>query len=140
MKQYIIYGAAAIAVLVLATNSASADTVTTHDHYKDVYHKTPHGVEVCYDQPVSGDKTGDTIKGAILGGIIGNNVGNVENGGALGAVIGGMLGHNNSDATGGSRTVCKKEIRYTEERRTIYSHSTVTFMHQGKSYTLRFQK
>ena len=53
MKQYIIYGAAAIAVLLLATNSASAET--TQDHYKDVYHKTPHGVEVCYAQPVSGD-------------------------------------------------------------------------------------
>ena len=50
------------------------------------------------------------------------------------------IGHNNSDATGGTRTVCKREIRYTEERKTIYSHSTVTFTHQGKSYTLRFQK
>ena len=138
MKQYIFWGAAAIAVLLLASNSAAAET--TQDHYKDVYHKTPHTVEVCYDQQVSGDKTGDTIKGAILGGIIGNNVGDIENGGALGAVVGGMLGHKNSNATGGVRTVCKQETRYTEERRTIYSHSTVTFTHDGKSYTLRFQK
>ena len=58
----------------------------------------------------------------------------------MGAVVGGMLGHNNSNATGGVRTVCKQETRYTEERRTIYSHSTVTFTHDGKSYTLRFQK
>ena len=111
--------------MLLASNSAAAET--TQDHYKDVYHKTPHTVEVCFDQQVSGDKTGDTIKGAILGGIIGNNVGDIENGGALGAVVGGMLGHNNSNATGGVRTVCKQETRYTEERRTIYSHSTVTF-------------
>ena len=95
---------------------------------------------VQYIQQVSGDKTGDTIKGAILGGIFGNNVGAIENGGALGAVVGGMLGHKNSNATGGVRTVCKQETRYTEERRTIYSHSTVTFTHDGKSYTLRFQK
>ena len=76
MKQYIFWGAAAIAVLLLASNSAAAET--TQDHYKDVYHKTPHTVEVCYDKQVSGDKTGDTIKGAILGGIIGNNVGDIE--------------------------------------------------------------
>ena len=64
MKQYIFWGTAAIAVLLLASNAASAET--TQDHYKDVYHKTPHTVEVCYDQQVSGDKTGDTLKGALL--------------------------------------------------------------------------
>ena len=136
--KYIILSAAAIATLLLASNAASAET--TQDHYKDVYHKTPHTVEVCYDQQVSGDKTGDTLKGALLGGILGNNVGDIKNGGAAGAIIGGMIGHSKSKATGGTRTVCKQETRYTEERRTIYSHSTVTFTHDGKSYTLRFQK
>ena len=136
--KYIIWGAVAIAVLLLASNTASAET--TQDHYKDVYYKTPHQVEVCYDQQVSGDKTGDTLKGAILGGVIGNNVGDIKNGGALGAVIGGMIGHNNSKATGGTQTVCRTETRYTEERKTVYSHSTVTFMHDGRSYTVRFQK
>ena len=131
---------ATVLLFSVITSANAADAHQTKDHYKDVYHKTPHGVEVCYDQRVDGDKTGDTLKGAIIGGIIGNNVGDIENGGALGAIVGGMIGHNNSDATGGTRTVCKKEIRYTEERRTIYSHSTVTFTHQGKSYTLRFQK
>ena len=46
-----------------------------------------------------GDKTADTLKGAIIGGVIGNNVGDVDNGGAIGAIIGGMLGHNNSNVT-----------------------------------------
>ena len=131
---------ATVLLFSVITSASAADAHQTKDHYKEVYHKTPHGVEVCYDQRVGGDKTGDTLKGAIIGGIIGNNVGDIENGGALGAIVGGMIGHNNSDATGGTRTVCKREVRYTEERRTIYSHSTVTFMHQGKSYTLRFQK
>ena len=90
MKQYIFWGAAAIAVLLLASNSAAAET--TQDHYKDVYYKTPNTVEVCYDQQVSGDKTADTLKGAILGGIIGNNVGDIKNGGTAGVIIGGMLG------------------------------------------------
>ena len=131
---------ATVLLFSVITSANAADAHQTKDHYKEVYHKTPHGVEVCYDQRVGGDKTCATLKGAIIGGIIGNNVGDIENGGALGAIVGGMIGHNNSDATGGTRTVCKREIRYTEERRTIYSHSTVTFTHQGKSYTLRFQK
>ena len=135
--KYIIWGAAAIAFFFV---SQAASAETTQDHYKDVYYKTPHQVEVCYDQQVSGDKTGDTLKGAILGGVIGNNVGDIKNGGALGAVIGGMIGHNNSKATGGTQTVCRTETRYTEERKTVYSHSTVTFMHDGRSYTVRFQK
>ena len=138
MKQYIFWGAAAIAVLLLASNSAAAET--TQDHYKDVYHKTPHTVEVCFDQQISGDKTGDTIKGAILGGIIGNNVGDIENGGALGAVLGGMLGHSNSNATGGTKRVCSVETRYNETQKEVYSHSIMTFHSNGKHHRIRFHK
>ena len=47
----------------------------------------PHQVEVCYDQQVSGDKSGDMLKGAIIGGIIGNNVGDIKNGGAAGVSL-----------------------------------------------------
>ena len=77
------------------------------DHYKTIIDQKPYHVEVCKDVSVSGDKSGDMLKGAIIGGIIGNNVGNIENGGALGAVLGGMLGHNNSDAQGGTKRVCR---------------------------------
>ena len=97
-------------------------------------------MEVCYDQQVSGDKSGDMLKGAIIGGIIGNNVGDIKNGGAAGAILGGIIGHNNSTATGGTRQVCRVETRYTETPMTVYSHSTVTFTHNGKTYTVRFQK
>ena len=90
---------------------ANADT-NVSDHYKTVIERDAYNVEVCYNENVSGDKTGDTLKGAIIGGIIGNNVGNVENGGALGAVICGMLGHNNSQATGGTKRVCRMETRF----------------------------
>ena len=89
---------------------------------------------------MSGDKSGDMLKGAIIGGIIGNNVGNIENGGTLGAVIGGMLGHNNSNATSGTRRQCRTEIRYNEESRTVYSHSTIKFVTEGRTYTLKFKK
>ena len=78
---------------------------------------------------------------SIIGGIIGNNVTkNVENGGAVGALLGGILGHNSSTATGGTQRVCNVQTRYNEEAVTVYSHSVVTFYHEGKQYKLRFQK
>ena len=117
-----------------------ANAASTMDHFKEVIYKKPYSVEVCSDVSTSGDKTGDAIKGAIIGGLLGNNIKGEEHGGAAGAVIGAMLGHANSNATGGSKTVCKMETRYNEERQTIYSHSTVTFTHEGKQYTVRFQK
>ena len=113
---------------------------TTRDHFKTVINKTPYQVEVCTDRAVSGDKTGDALMGAIIGGALGNNIKGEENGGAIGAVIGGMLGHANSNSSGGTKRVCNVETRYNEVEQTVYSHSTVTFMHDGKQYTLRFTK
>ena len=125
--------------LIGASTSAYAETV--QDFNKTVINRVPYNVEVCTNQTVGGDKSGDMLKGAIIGGIIGNNVTkNVENGGAVGALLGGMIGHNNSNATGGTRRVCEVQTRYNEESVTIYSHSVVTFYHEGKQYKLRFQK
>lgn len=125
--------------MVLMSTSAMAETV--QDFNKTVVNRVPYNVEVCTNRAVSGDKTGDTLKGAIIGGIIGNNVTkNVENGGAVGALLGGIIGHNNSDATGGTRRVCNIQTRYNEEVVEVYSHSVVTFYHNGRQYSLRFQK
>ena len=124
--------------LIGVSTPALAETVM--DYNKTVVNRVPYNVEVCTNQSVSGDKSGDMLKGAIIGGIIGNNVGDVKNGGALGAVLGGMIGHNNSNATGGTRRVCEVQTRYNEEVIEVYSHSVVTFYHNGKKYQLRFQK
>ena len=79
--------------------------------------------------------------GAIIGGIIGNNVTkNLPDGGTAGAIIGGLLGHQNSTANDGTKLVCNKMKRYEESMETIYSHSTITFSYEGKTYTVRFQK
>ena len=67
-------------------------------------------------------------------------MGDVDNGGAIGAIIGGMLGHNNSNASGCTKRVCEVQTRYNEEVIEVYSHSVVTFYHNGKKYQLRFQK
>ena len=121
--------------------SGVAHAEVVRDHYKTVIEKTPYFVEVCQDVAVSGDKTGDALTGAIIGGIIGNNVTkNVDNGGAVGALLGGIIGHNNSDAKGGVETQCRKEKRFNEYAKEVYSHSTVSFLHNGRSYTLQFQK
>ena len=126
--------------LLAGCSPALAQEPVIQDHYKEVINQKPYHVEICRDVNVSGDKTGDTLKGAIIGGIIGNNVGDIKNGGALGAVLGGMFGHNNSNAQSGTQRRCGTEIRYNEERQTIYSHSTIRFMTNGKYYTLTFKK
>mgnify|MGYP001319933628 CR=1 FL=1 len=129
---------ATMMTMLLVITPAIAETVV--DVNKQVINKTPYQVEVCYDRQVSGDKTGDAIKGAIIGGILGNNIKGEEGGGALGAVLGAMAGHANSDATGGTRRVCNVETRYNETVATVYSHSIVSFLHEGKEYQLKFQK
>ena len=130
-----------IASVFLATPAFAQSTQLVTDVTKQVINKTPYQVEVCTNRQVSGDKTGDTLMGAIIGGAIGNNVTkNVDNGGAVGALLGGMLAHNNSRATGGTKRVCSVETRYNETVSTVYSHSIITFNHEGKSYTLKFNK
>ena len=131
-------GIGAIAFTFIA-NSVKADT-QVQDHYKNIIYKTPSQVEVCYDRNVSGDKTGDALKGAIIGGILGNNIKGEKDGGAIGAIIGGMLGHSNSGAIGGTKRVCQVETRYSEESKRVYSHSTISFVYEGKSYRVKFQK
>ena len=146
MKNILIMTAIAVGLLGIAAQAhgqsipVGSKVLSVWDVEKTVINRVPNTVEVCYQKQVPGDRSGDMLKGAIIGGILGNNVGDIKNGGAAGAIIGGMIGHNNSKATGGTRTVCKQETRYTEERKTVYSHSTVTFMHNGRSYTVRFQK
>ena len=45
-----------------------------------------------------------------------------------------MIGHNNSNCHWWYKRVCEVQTRYNEESVTIYSHSVVTFYHEGKQY------
>ncbi len=111
------------------------------DSYKTIVNKSPYSVEVCSDVHVPGDKSSDMLTGAIIGGIIGNNVTkDLPDGGTAGAIIGGILGHNNSNATGTTQRRCTMETRYNEEYQRVYSHSSIKFVLDGITYTLRFKK
>ena len=139
-RAYLAFSLIAIFFVCLVASCTPAVASDVQDFYKTETVRVPHTQQVCNDVYQGGDKTGDTLKGAIIGGIIGNNVGDVKNGGALGAVIGGMLGHSNSNATGGYSTQCQNVTSYTTESRRVYSHSIIKFYHNGRYYQLRFQK
>jgi uncharacterized protein YcfJ len=138
-----------VASCMLAATPALAENVrgVTEDHYKTVIEQEPYRVEVCKDVqvPVQG---GTNTEGAIIGGIIGGVIGNQFGGGSgkeaatgVGALTGAIIG-GNSNRNQGYRTErqCQVETRYEEKQRRVYSHSTVKFWDNGKTYTLKFQK
>ena len=131
-------GAIGFIAACFVVNSVKADT-TVQDHTKTVIKRTPFNVEVCSEVNVQGDKTKDTLLGAIIGGAIGQNITkDLPDGATAGAIIGGILGNQNSTASGGVK--CRYETRYNEQQKTIYSHSTISFIYEGKQYKLNFKK
>ena len=138
-----------LASCLLAATPAFAENVrgVTEDHYKTVIEQEPYRVEVCKDVnvPIQG---GVNTEGAIIGGIIGGVVGNQFGKGSgkeaatgIGALTGAIIG-GGGNKTQGYRTErqCQIETRYEEREREVYSHSTIKFWNNGKTYTLRFQK
>ena len=137
-RQTLVWGGIGFIAFTFIANSVKADT-TVQDHYKNIIYKKPSQVEVCYEG--SGDKTGDTLLGAIIGGAIGQNITkDLPDGATAGAIIGGILGNQNSTDSDGTKLVCNKMKRYEESMETIYSHSTITFVYEGKQYSVNFKK
>ena len=131
-------------LLTACTPVAAQDNVNlnanVHDHYKTVFIQEPYKVQVCRDKVISGDKTGDTLGGAILGGLIGKALTGQDDGAKIGALFGGIIGHDKSNAQSGTARVCQYETRYREKTNTVYSHSTITWRMNGRTYRLNFQK
>ena len=129
--KHLTLGAIGFIAACFVVNSVKADT-TVQDHTKTVIKRTPFNVEVCSEVNVQGDKTKDTLLGAIIGGAIGQNITkDLPDGATAGAIIGGILGNQNSTASDGTKLVCNKMTRYKESMETIYSHSTITFNYYG---------
>ena len=101
----------AIVSFTMASGLAQAETV--QDHYKNVIVQKPYTVQVCTQGNGKSDIT-NLLEGAIIGGLL------------------------NSENNKGQQ--CRTETRYDEEYQNVYSHSTVTFYHDGRQYTLRFNK
>ena len=118
-RAYLAVSLIAIFFVCLVASCTPAIASDVQDFYKTETVRVPHTQQVCNDVYQGGDKTGDTLKGAI---------------------IGGMLGHSNSNATGGYSTQCQNITSYTTESRRVYSHSIIKFYHNGRYYQLRFQK
>ena len=126
------------AAMLVGCSPALAET--TQDHFKQVIVKKPYTVEVCMDQGGTGNNKSDIqnfLEGAIVGGAIGNNVPGEQNGGAIGAFLGGEL---NTERNKNSGPRCQQETRYEEERREVYSHSTIVFTYEGRQHSLNFKK
>ena len=128
-------------VALFATN-ANAETVK--DHYKTIIEQNPYRVEVCKDVRIQGQaSTGDTLFGALIGGAIGNQFGGGKGKDAatiLGAIVGADVANKNGKKPGSTQRQCQVETRYEETQREVYSHSTVTFVSDGRQYTVKFQK
>ena len=134
MKNVIGYAAVGLFLATSQVGATQPHAAVVTDHQKTVIKRTPHIVEVCSERKVSGDKTGDAVMGAIIGGIIGNNVTkDLPDGGTAGAIIGGILGNQNSTING-KEMRCRNMTRYKESMETIYSHSTITFNYNGRTY------
>ena len=114
---------------------------TVHDHYKNIIvQQNPVQVQICKNVTTSGDKTGDALGGAIIGGILGKALTGNDDGAKMGALFGSIVGHSESNATGGTKRVCGTEIRYNEEKRSVYSYSIIEFWIGGKRYSVKFKR
>ena len=137
-----------IATMLLFTTTAYAGNVqhsNVYHHYKTVVNQVPYNVEVCRQVTTQsgGASSGDVFVGAVIGGIIGNQVGKGRGNDAatiLGAILGADHVNKNSQTHSTTGTHCSYETRYKETVSEVYSHSTITFMMDGKSYTVDFIK
>lgn len=137
--------------LVMLTTPALAESVsgTIKDHYKTVIEQKPYSVEVCKNVqvPYGGNKEFDqngAIVGGIVGGLLGNQVGKgsgKEAATGVGALAGAIIGGSKQGQTFyRTERQCQIETRYEEQSREVYSHSTITFTHDGSRRTVTFKK
>tara|TARA_A100001011_G_scaffold297496_2_gene310217 strand:+ start:956 stop:1378 length:423 start_codon:yes stop_codon:yes gene_type:complete len=140
MKKVIALGLLLTACSPVAAQDNVNLNAQIYHHYELHYIQEPYKVKVCGDKVISGDKTGDTLGGAILGGLIGKALTGQDDGAKIGALFGGIIGHNESKAQSGTQRVCHIETRYREKTQNMYSHSIITWRMNGREYNLRFQK
>ena len=144
--------ATAVALMVSTPALADKQRVTdVEDIYKTVTRNIPQTEQVCnlVEVPIYGEKKfdqGSAIVGGLIGGILGNQIG--KGGGkeaatGVGAMAGAIIGGKNGEQQiVGYRqeTRCQNKTTYTTETKEVYSHSVVTFYHEGRMYRVKFNK
>lgn len=136
-----------IAVMALISACAPAHAGETHVHVDDVFSTVYVDVpqqsvqRICRQVSSGNSAGGDALAGMIIGGLLGKGVTGDDKGAAAGAIIGGVIGADKSTGKTTS-TQCRDETvtTYVTEARKQYEYSTVSFKHNGKLYTLTFQK
>lgn len=139
---------------VLMSSAAHAENVNSRiqDHYVNETISIPTRVNECRDVEVpiygeqrNGASGGDVLAGMILGGLLGKGITGDDGGAAAGAVMGGVVA---ADRGGRQQVItgyrmerqCFEDVIYQSETRRVYSHSTITFVVDGKRKTVEFQK
>ena len=93
----------------------------------------------------SGASGADVLGGMIIGGLLGKGVTGKDDGAAAGAVLGGII---SADKKRGKQQIvgyrqeqrCNRQTTYTTETNEIYSHSIVTFYHEGRRHQVTFNR
>ena len=117
------------------------------DHYREVIREIPETHRQCstrsVPQQTNSFSAGKAVIGGIIGGVIGHNLGGTANRhvtASFGTLAGSVLGGTERKTTHRRQRHCEDVTHYSQERETVYSHSTVTFREDGKTYTVEFQK
>jgi uncharacterized protein YcfJ len=128
--------------------------VVVYDHTEIVSQSVPTSSRECYrvDVPVYSNGTrlgsnGEVLGGAVVGAAIGNQFGG-GNGKDVMTILGAIVGANSQRGPKNTQVITgyKQETRcnnvnsYSENRASVYTHSTIRFYINGKRYTLDFVK
>ena len=139
----------AVALLMAVPAMAQSIQGDVQDHYRTITKRIPVTQQYCQDVqvPIHGERSNGSTGGVVLGGIVGNALGaatGITDARTLGTVIGMVAGNEMSrqDQVSGYRIEqrCNNVVSYQTESREVYSHSTITFFMNGRTYTATFQK
>jgi len=141
---------------VTAAAADTVDRVKVYDHTKTIVTNVPVTetrckivqVPIYEDVTTQGNAAEGALLGMILGGLAGKGVSGNDDGAAAGAVIGGIIGADKGGKPKTERRIagysnqerCEDVTVYAEQRREVYSHSTIRFYLNGQRYVLEFKK
>ena len=154
MKPLVFLTAIAMALPAYADSNNVWATYT--DHYHSWTDSVPYEKNQCFNVEVpiygtvqrQGDAAGGALLGMILGGIAGKAITGKDDGAAAGAIMGGVIGADKGSKPKNEQVItgykqekrCDNVVHYMNVEKTAYSHSTLTFTIEGKTYYIDFYR